>query len=110
MLGHWAPGSDMAEQHRRAVCSAELKLTDSTLNRVEGGWRPAHAFDAPRGPVEQGGDAPLESPSAGESPETTQRIIADRRWRDIACLSEGELSPTQAATSQKIEEGPTTHR
>ena len=103
MLGHWAPNSDMPEHYDRAYCATELRIRNSVFLRVADGWVPARAFEVPNGPDEKGAGTPLESPSVGDTSETSSGIIGEMRGSNITDLPDVVLTPPQpyAARSGK---------
>ena len=46
-LGRWGPGSVMPDRYGRATCTAELRLRDDILTRIQDGWTPTRAYAVP---------------------------------------------------------------
>ena len=90
-LGHWKADSEMRNTYDRAVCATELRLRDSILNKIDGGWRPAPAFEIPN-PQEradaQDTHSRAESSADSTSYTSTAEDIKEERINDIAQLND----------------------
>ena len=47
IIGHWSSSSKMPERYDRAVCSKELLLRNTIIQKVVSGWEMAPSFHLP---------------------------------------------------------------
>ena len=89
-LGHWKADSEMCDRYDRAVCATELKLRNSILAKLDGGWRPVPEFEVPK--EEKGRDVPAgdeecDATSIESTSETsTEMHVKEERINDITQL------------------------
>ena len=82
----------MCNVYDRAVCATELTLRDNILNKIDGGWRPAPAFEIPNSQTE--GGAPVTQEECVESSEestsetSTAEDVKNQRINDITQLND----------------------
>ena len=78
----------MPERYDRAVCAAELRLRNSVLSRIGGGWRPVASFEIPDDASKENkkidsasADSTSQSPTASFIARAEENI-ADPEWGD----------------------------